>query len=92
MEPDFAEVADGEILVSPFTDPGWASIMFISSALVVDIGGAMSHAAVAARELGVPCVVNTRTGTRSIRTGDRVRVDGKTGRVEVLERAAAPVS
>jgi rifampicin phosphotransferase len=88
MEPDFAEVEDGEILVSSFTDPGWASIMFISSALVVDIGGAMSHAAVAARELGVPCVVNTRTGTRCIRTGDRIRVDGHTGRVEVLERAA----
>lgn len=88
MEPDFGAVGEDEILVAPFTDPGWASIMFISSALVVDIGGALSHAAVVARELGIPCVVNTRNGTRAIRTGDRLRVDGKTGRVEVLERAA----
>ena len=89
MEPDFAEVAEGEILVSPFTDPGWASILFVSSALVVDIGGAMSHAAVVARELGIPCVVNTGTGTRALRSGDRLRVDGRTGKVLVLERAVA---
>ena len=88
LEPDFAKVQDGEILVAPFTDPGWASIMFISSALVVDIGGTLSHAAVVARELGIPCVVNTGDGTHTIHTGDRIRVDGKTGRVEVLQRAA----
>jgi len=74
--------------VAPFTDPGWASIMFVSSALVVDIGGALSHAAVVARELGVPCVVNTGDGTRTLRTGDRLRVDGHTGKVTVLARAA----
>jgi phosphohistidine swiveling domain-containing protein len=86
-DPSFAEVEPGEVLVTPTTDPSWASIMFLSSALVVDIGGALSHAAVVARELGVPCVVNTRTGTRQLRTGDHVRVDGKAGTVEVLERA-----
>jgi phosphohistidine swiveling domain-containing protein len=88
IEPDFTEVQEGEILVAPFTDPGWASILFISSALVVDIGGALSHAAVVARELGIPAVVNTGDGTRVLRTGDRLRVDGSTGRVEVLQRAA----
>ena len=92
MEPDFGDVEEGEILVAPFTDPGWASIMFISSGLVVDIGGALSHAAVVARELEIPCVVNTEIGTRAIHTGDRIRVDGGTGRVEVLERAATPVT
>ena len=61
--------------------------MFISSALVVDIGGLLSHAAVVAREMGVPCVANTRDGTRALRTGDLVRVDGGSGRVDVLERA-----
>jgi pyruvate,water dikinase len=61
--------------------------MFISSALVVDIGSALSHAAVVARELGLPCVVNTRSGTRDLRTGDLVRVDGTAGTVTVLERA-----
>ena len=88
-DPSFADVEDGEILVTPTTDPSWASIMFLSAALVVDIGGALSHAAVVARELGIPCVVNTRNGSRALRTGDRVRVDGKAGTVEVLERATA---
>jgi pyruvate,water dikinase len=85
-DPAFTEVGEGEILVTPTTDPSWASIMFISSALVVDIGGPLSHAAVVARELAIPCVVNTRHGSRVLRTGDRVRVDGEAGTVEVLER------
>jgi pyruvate,water dikinase len=87
-DPSFDEVEPDEVLVAPTTDPSWSSIMFISSALVVDIGGALSHAAVVARELGIPCVVNTRTGTRALRTGDRVRVDGSTGTVEILHRAS----
>jgi pyruvate,water dikinase len=62
--------------------------MFISAALVVDIGGALSHAAIVARELGVPCVVNTGTGSRRIRTGDRCRVDGKTGTITILSTQA----
>jgi len=62
--------------------------MFISAALVVDIGGQLSHAAVVARELGIPCVVNTRVGSMALRTGDRVRVDGSTGIVSVLERCS----
>ena len=87
MSPDFAEVEPDEILVAPSTDPSWSSIMFISSGLIVDIGGAMSHAAVVARELGIPCVVNC-PGTQAIRSGDRVRIDGAAGTVEILERAA----
>jgi phosphohistidine swiveling domain-containing protein len=63
--PDFANVKADEVLVAPTTDPSWSSIMFVSSALVVDIGGALSHAAVVARELSLPCVVNTRTGTHA---------------------------
>ena len=86
-DPTFAEVEQDEILVTPTTDPSWASIMFMSSALVVDIGGPLSHAAVVARELGVPCVVNTRNGSQVLRTGDRVRVDGSAGTIEILERA-----
>jgi pyruvate,water dikinase len=85
-DPSFDDVEPDEVLVTRTTDPSWSSIMFISSALVVDIGGALSHAAVVARELGIPCVVNTRNGTRALRTGDRVRVDGTAGTVEVLHR------
>lgn len=88
MSPDFDAVEPDEILVAPTTDPSWSSVMFISSALVVDIGSALSHAAVVARELGLPCVVNTRSGTRDLRTGDLVRVDGSAGTVTVLQRAA----
>jgi pyruvate,water dikinase len=86
-DPSADEIEPGEILVAPVTDPSWASVMFISSALVVDIGGALSHAAIVARELGVPCVVNTKNGSRVLRTGDLVRVDGSTGRIEILTRA-----
>lgn len=88
-DPAFAEVEPDEVLVATSTDPSWASIMFISSALVVDMGGALSHAAVVARELGIPCVVNTRNGTRALHSGDRVRVDGLKGTVEILARAHA---
>jgi phosphohistidine swiveling domain-containing protein len=89
-DPSFAEVEPGEVLVAPTTDPSWASVMFVSAALVVDIGGPLSHAAVVARELSLPCVVNTRTGTRDLRTGDLVRVDGQAGTVQVLKRAPLP--
>lgn len=86
--PDDENVKPDEILIAPFTDPSWSSLLFISAALVVDIGGALSHAAVVAREMEVPCVVNTRTGTTELRTGDRLRVDGTKGTVEILERPA----
>jgi phosphohistidine swiveling domain-containing protein len=89
-DPGFGEIEPDEVLVAPTTDPSWASIMFVAAALVVDIGGILSHAAVVAREIGLPCVVNTGTGTTDLRTGDRVRVDGKAGTVEVLERAHDP--
>lgn len=81
-------IAPGEILVCRTTDPGWASVMMLASALVIDIGGPISHGAIVARELGIPCVIGTRNGTAEIRTGDRLRVDGARGEVMVL--AAEP--
>lgn len=84
LDPDFMDVEPGEILIAPITDPSWCSIMFLSEALVVDLGGALSHAAIVARELGIPCVVNTQDGTSVLKTGDRVRVDGDQGTVELL--------
>jgi pyruvate,water dikinase len=79
----------GEILVAHTTDPSWTSIMFPATALVVDIGGQLSHAAVVARELGIPCVMNTQFGTKVLRTGDWCRVDGSEGTVELLDRGPA---
>ncbi|MGH9037075.1 MAG: PEP-utilizing enzyme [Acidimicrobiia bacterium] len=78
----------GEILVCRFTDPSWAPLFSLADALVIDIGAAASHGAIVARELGVPCVIGTGDGTRRIRTGDQLRVDGSAGRVDILERAA----
>ena len=80
-----SELEPGEVLVCQTTDPSWASLFLVASALVIDIGGALSHGAIVARELGVPCVINTRLGTHRLRTGDRLRVDGNTGVVTVLE-------
>ncbi|HEV7535025.1 MAG TPA: PEP-utilizing enzyme [Acidimicrobiia bacterium] len=85
---DAEPLEPGEVLVCRFTDPGWAPLFSLADALVIDIGAAASHGAIVARELGVPCVIGTGDGTRRIRTGDRLRVDGSAGRVEILARAA----
>jgi pyruvate,water dikinase len=77
----------GEILVCETTNPCWVTLFLVADAMVIDIGGVISHGAIAARELGIPCVINTRDGTRVLHTGDLVRVDGGSGTVEVLERA-----
>jgi pyruvate,water dikinase len=87
-DPATADVEPGDILVAHTTDPSWASLMFLCKALVVDIGGLLSHAAVVARELGIPCVMGTQQGTRALRTGDVCRVDGGAGTVEILERGS----
>ncbi|MDX6300739.1 MAG: rifampicin phosphotransferase [Nocardioidaceae bacterium] len=86
-DPMVDEFDDGEVLVCETTDPSWASLFLAANALVIDVGSPMSHGAIVARELGLPCVINTRTGTRELRTGDRVRVDGTRGRVQILSRA-----
>jgi pyruvate,water dikinase len=78
LEPD-------EILVCRTTDPSWASAFALVAATVIDIGGTVSHGAIVSREMGIPCVINTQVGTRVLRTGDLLRVDGDAGRVEVLE-------
>jgi rifampicin phosphotransferase len=87
--PADAHIEDGEILVAHDTDPGWASLMFLSSGLVADIGGIMSHTAVVARELGIPCIVNTKHASRTLKTGDRIMIDGASGIIEIVERATA---
>jgi pyruvate,water dikinase len=83
-----ADLRPGEILVCETTDPSWAAYFLVAGGVVTDIGGAMSHGAIVSREVGIPCVVNTKTGTRVLHTGDLVRIDGTAGTVEVLESAA----
>jgi pyruvate, water dikinase len=88
-QPADAEIDDGDVLVAHTTDPSWVSLMFLARGLVVDIGGMMSHAAVVARELGIPCVMNTGRGTTALHTGDVIRIDGAAGTVEILQRIGA---
>ena len=80
------EIELGEILVCPITAPAWGPIFSRISAAVSDIGGVMSHAAIVSREYGLPAVVGTGKGTQVIKTGDRIRVDGGTGKVTILAR------
>ena len=87
LDPADTDIEEGDVLVAHTTDPAWASLMFLASALVVDIGGLMSHAAVIAREMGIPCVMNTGNGTTVLSSGDLIRVDGAVGSVEILKRA-----
>jgi pyruvate,water dikinase len=82
---DATALKSGEILVAPITDVGWTPYFSLISGLITDVGSAVSHGAVIAREYGLPAIVNTRTGTKQIKTGDRIRLDGHTGQVTFLE-------
>jgi phosphohistidine swiveling domain-containing protein len=87
LDAQAAELEPDEILVCKTTDPSWASFFLVAGAVVIDIGGPLSHGAIVARELGIPCVINTGSGTQAIRTGDYLRVDGGTGTVEIIRPA-----
>lgn len=83
-DPATETLQPGEILVAPFTDPGWTPLFINAAGLVMDIGGALAHGSVVAREYGIPAVVGVRESTRKIKTGQRVRVDGNRGIIEIL--------
>jgi pyruvate,water dikinase len=78
-----ADLDEGDILVCATTDPSWTPLFMLVDALVIDTGGSMSHGAIVARELGVPCVINTVTGTRDIPDGATITVDGTSGTVTI---------
>lgn len=81
---DVKDVQPGEILVAAAADVGWAPLFLTAAAVVTDLGGPLSHAAIVLREYGVPAVMNVKHGTRVLATGDRVRVDGDRGVVTKL--------
>jgi phosphohistidine swiveling domain-containing protein len=83
-DPATTELDDGDILVCETTDPGWVSLFMVAGGVVTDFGGMLSHGPIVARELGIPCVCGTEDGSNRIRDGQRVRVDGNRGTVEVL--------
>lgn len=80
----FSEVQPDEIVICRMTSPAWVVLFTKISGLVTDAGGMASHPAVVSREFGIPAVVGTSDATRRIQTGERVRVNGSTGRVEIV--------
>jgi pyruvate,water dikinase len=86
LSPVDARLEPGEVLVAPATDPGWTPLFLTASALVMEMGGMMSHGAVVAREYGIPAVVGVPDATTRITTGEQVVVDGSAGTVALEAR------
>jgi len=83
-DPQDAELLQGEILVTRYTDPAWTPLFFTASALITEVGGVLSHGAVVAREVGLPAIVGVANATTIIRSGRRLRVNATVGTVELL--------
>jgi nucleoside-diphosphate-sugar epimerase/phosphohistidine swiveling domain-containing protein len=79
------DLEPGEVLVANVTDTGWTPFFGCAAAIVTNVGGPMSHAAIVAREFGVPAVVNTQTATQRLRNGQLVEVDGTAGTVRIID-------
>jgi phosphohistidine swiveling domain-containing protein len=84
LDPRQADLLPGEILVCPGTDPSWTPLFLTAAGLVMEVGGMMTHGAVVAREYGIPSVVGVDRATQRLQTGQRVRLDGSTGRITLL--------
>jgi phosphohistidine swiveling domain-containing protein len=78
------QILPGEILVAPFTDPGWTPYFIPAAGIVMDQGSLLSHGSIVAREYGIPAVVNVGHATKIIKTGQKIQVDGNTGAVRTL--------
>ncbi len=83
LDDPYGDFDAGDILFARTVDPGWAPILACAGAVVLDIGGVLSHGAVVARELGIPCVVNVKVGTEMAVSGSTVTVDGSAGEVQL---------
>ena len=81
---EFDKLQQGEILVCTYTDPEWTPLFTLAAGVVVDTGGTLSHAAIVAREYGIPAILATGNATRLLKDGDRVVVDGTNARVKKL--------
>lgn len=85
FDPHDAQLTPGEILVCPGTDPAWTPLFLAAGGLVMEVGGLMTHGSVVAREYGIPAVVGVHQATARLISGQRVRVDGSSGTIELLE-------
>ncbi|MDZ4268925.1 MAG: PEP/pyruvate-binding domain-containing protein [Mycobacterium sp.] len=84
-----AKLQPGEILVAASTDPGWTPLFLIAGALVMEVGGVVSHGALVAREYGIPALAGIADAMTRLHTGQRVRVDGSAGTITLLDSEAA---
>ena len=84
LDPNLADLQPGEILVCPGTDPSWTPLFLLAGALVMEVGGLMTHGAVVAREYGIPAIVGVHQATTRLETGMLVRVDGSSGVITIL--------
>jgi pyruvate,water dikinase len=84
FDPRRAELQPGEILVCPGTDPSWTPLFLSAVGIVMEVGGLMTHGSVVAREYGIPAVVGVTQATQRLKTGQRIRLDGSTGRIDLL--------
>lgn len=91
LDPSRASLKPNEILVAPFTDPGWTPLFQQAKGLVMEVGGLMTHGTVVAREFGIPAVVGVDKATKEIKSGQFIRVDGARGEIAVLESPDAAV-
>ena len=85
-EDQLDEVQPGDILVAISTAPSWTPVFGLLKGVVVDRGASLSHSAIVSREYGIPCVINVFEGTKKIKTGQRIRVDGDKGVVYILDK------
>jgi pyruvate,water dikinase len=85
FDPSGAQLAPGEILVCPGTDPAWTPLFMAAGGLITEVGGMMTHGSVVAREYGIPAVVGVHEATTRLKNGQRIRIDGTTGKIVVLE-------
>lgn len=85
LSPAGAQLQHGEILVCPGTDPSWTPLFLAAGGLVMEVGGMMTHGSVVAREYGIPAVVGVTKATQRLQTGQRIRVDGAKGTIQILD-------
>ncbi|MEA1978512.1 MAG: PEP/pyruvate-binding domain-containing protein [Chloroflexota bacterium] len=85
FDPQSSQLSPGEILVCPGTDPAWTPLFLTASGLVMEVGGMMTHGSVVAREYGIPAVVGVHQATERIKTGQRLRVNGSTGEITLID-------
>jgi pyruvate,water dikinase len=89
FDPNMGQLAPGEILVCPGTDPAWTPLFLAAGGLVMEVGGLMTHGSVVAREYGIPAVVGVHEATTRLQSGQRIRVDGSSGEIALLDGTPA---